>query len=100
MRRGTARGQWSHAYRSLPYENGYLPWITALKGFLRTGFRGWCSMEIFEERQMKEDKNIPTEYAEKGMEAWKKIIKDLGKEEAHEGIKLHVYIVSRIQWIR
>ena len=77
-----ARGQWSHAYRPLPYENGYLHWMTALKGFLRTGFRGWCSMEIFEERQMKEDKNIPTEYAEKGMEAWKKIIKDLGKEES------------------
>jgi sugar phosphate isomerase/epimerase len=77
-----ARGQWSHAYRPLPYQNGYLPWMTALKGFLRTGFRGWFSMEIFEERQMKDDENIPMEYAEKGMDAWKKIIKDLNTRNA------------------
>lgn len=74
-----ARGQWSHAYRPLPFENGYLPWMTALRAFLKTGFRGWSSMEIFEERQMKEDPNIPEEYAVRGMEVWKKIVAELEK---------------------
>jgi hypothetical protein len=37
-------------------------------------------MEIFEERQMEEDETIPTEYAEKGMKAWKKIVEDLTKD--------------------
>jgi sugar phosphate isomerase/epimerase len=74
-----ARGQWSHAYRPLPFEDGYLPWMTALRAFLKTGFRGWSSMEIFEERQMKKDSSIPEEYAIKGMETWKKIITELEK---------------------
>lgn len=72
-----ARGQWSHAYRPLPFKNGYLPVITALRAFLKTGFRGWTSMEVFEERQQKEDKNIPEEYAKEGMDAWKKLVKEL-----------------------
>jgi sugar phosphate isomerase/epimerase len=72
-----ARGQCSHAYRPLPGENGYLPVITALRGFLNTGFRGWTSMEIFEKRQQDGDKDIPEEYAEKGMLAWKKLVKEL-----------------------
>jgi sugar phosphate isomerase/epimerase len=67
-----ARCQWSHTYRPLPFENGYLPWMTALRACRKTGFRGWSSMEIFEERQMKEDPNIPEEYVVKVMEAWKK----------------------------
>jgi sugar phosphate isomerase/epimerase len=74
-----ARGQWSHAYRPLPFENGYLPVLTALRGFLNTGFRGWTSMEIFEETQQDGDKDIPEEYAVKGMESWKHLVKELQK---------------------
>ena len=74
-----ARGQWSHAYRPLPFENGYLPVLTALRGFLNTGFRGWTSMEVFEERQMDGDKDIPEEYAQKGILAWKKLVHVLQK---------------------
>jgi sugar phosphate isomerase/epimerase len=76
-----ARGQWSHAYRPLPFKNGYLPVITALKGFLETGFRGWTSMEVFEERQQQEDESIPEEYAKEGMEAWKKLVQELQAKE-------------------
>jgi len=75
-----ARGQWSHAYRPLPFKNGYLPVITALRAFLKTGFRGWTSMEVFEERQQEEDKNIPEEYAKEGMDTWKKLVKELAIE--------------------
>jgi len=76
-----ARGQWSHAYRPLPFKNGYLPVLTALRAFLKTGFRGWVSMEVFEERQQKEDPNIPEEYAVEGMKSWEKFVKELQKEE-------------------
>ena len=74
-----ARGQWSHAYRPLPFENGYLPVVRTLRAFLETGFRGWTSMEVFEERQMDGEKDIPEEYAMKGMEAWKKLVEELQK---------------------
>jgi sugar phosphate isomerase/epimerase len=73
------RGQWSHAYRPLPGEDGYLPVLTALRGFLNTGFRGWVSMEIFEERQQDGEKDIPEEYAVKGMQSWKKLVEELQK---------------------
>ena len=72
-----ARAHWSHAYRPLPFENGYLPVIAALRGFLGTGFRGWVSMEVFEERQMEEDEGIPEEYAQKGMTVWKRLVNEL-----------------------
>jgi hypothetical protein len=34
-------------------------------------------MEIFEKRQQDGGKDIPEEYAEKGMLAWKKLVKEL-----------------------
>lgn len=80
IQRKPARAQWSHAYRPLPFENGYLPVLTALRGFLGTGFRGWVSMENFEERQMGEDDGIPEEYAQKGMEAWRKLVRELERQ--------------------
>jgi sugar phosphate isomerase/epimerase len=78
--RKPARAEWSRAFRPLPFENGYLPVVTALRGFLATGFRGWVSMENFEERQMGEDEGIPDEYAQRGMECWKKLVAELEKE--------------------
>jgi hypothetical protein len=46
---------------------------------LETGFRGWTSTEVFEERQMDGEKDIPAGYATKGMEAWKKLVEELQK---------------------
>ncbi|KAL4804315.1 xylose isomerase-like protein [Aspergillus unguis] len=46
---GTApRGRWSHDFRPMPYDGGYLPIEAVGKAVLKTGFRGWFSMEIFD----------------------------------------------------
>jgi sugar phosphate isomerase/epimerase len=42
------RGRWSHDYRPMPYGGGYLPIEDVAKAVLKTGFRGWFSMEIFD----------------------------------------------------
>ncbi|KAL5342769.1 xylose isomerase-like protein [Aspergillus crustosus] len=46
---GTApRGRWSHDFRPMPYDGGYLPIEAVGRAVLKTGFRGWFSMEIFD----------------------------------------------------
>ncbi|CAG8909595.1 unnamed protein product [Penicillium egyptiacum] len=42
------RGRWSHDFRPMPYDGGYLPIEDVAKAVLRTGFRGWFSTEIFD----------------------------------------------------
>jgi sugar phosphate isomerase/epimerase len=42
------RGRWSHDFRPLPYNGGYLPVVDVAKAVLRTGFRGWFSYEVFD----------------------------------------------------
>lgn len=42
------RGQWSHDYRPIPYDGGYLPVEDFTKAVLQTGFRGWFSLEVFD----------------------------------------------------
>ncbi|KAF2740386.1 xylose isomerase-like protein [Polyplosphaeria fusca] len=42
------RGRWSHDFRPLPYNGGYLPVAAVTKAVLQTGFRGWFSYEVFD----------------------------------------------------
>ncbi|KAF1953893.1 xylose isomerase-like protein [Byssothecium circinans] len=42
------RGRWSHDFRPLPYNGGYLPVTDVATAVLRTGFRGWFSYEVFD----------------------------------------------------
>lgn len=42
------RGRWSHDFRPLPYNGGYLPVVEVAKAVLKTGFRGWFSYEVFD----------------------------------------------------
>ncbi|KAH7254632.1 hypothetical protein MRS44_016701 [Fusarium solani] len=42
------RGRWSHSYRPLPYDGGYLPIAKCLEAVMATGFRGWLSVEVFD----------------------------------------------------
>lgn len=42
------RGRWSHDYRPLPYDGGYLPIADFTRAILGTGFRGWLSVETFD----------------------------------------------------
>lgn len=43
-----SRGQWSHDYRPIPFNGGYLPVVDVAKAVLKTGFRGWFSYEVFD----------------------------------------------------
>jgi sugar phosphate isomerase/epimerase len=42
------RARWSHFYRPLPYHGGYLPVAEVTRAFLKTGYRGWFSAEVFD----------------------------------------------------
>ncbi|KAL7621003.1 hypothetical protein AAE478_008315 [Parahypoxylon ruwenzoriense] len=42
------RSRWSHEYRPLPYDGGYLPVKDFLDAIFATGFRGWLSIEVFD----------------------------------------------------
>ncbi|KAL2410521.1 hypothetical protein ABEF95_003193 [Exophiala dermatitidis] len=44
------RGQWSHDYRPLPYDGGYLPIEDFTRAVFNTGFRSWVSVEIFDSK--------------------------------------------------
>lgn len=44
------RGQWSAAYRPVPFAEGsYLPTVDMARVVLESGFRGWFSVEVFDE---------------------------------------------------
>jgi len=42
------RGRWSHDYRPVPFSGGYLPVVAVAKAVLKTGFRGYFSLEVFD----------------------------------------------------
>ncbi|KAL7940193.1 xylose isomerase-like protein [Trichoderma barbatum] len=42
------RSIWSHDYRPLPFDGGYLPIQDMVNAVLRTGFKGWLSIEVFD----------------------------------------------------
>ena len=71
------RGQWSHDFRPIPYNGGYLPIEAVTRAVLETGFRGWFSMEVFdggpEGNNYEGDMN---EYARKAMDSYKKLIRE------------------------
>lgn len=42
------RGRWSHDFRPYPYNGGYLPVVDVTRAVLKTGFRNWFSIEVFD----------------------------------------------------
>ncbi|KAJ5382885.1 hypothetical protein N7517_000796 [Penicillium concentricum] len=69
------RGQWSHDYRPMPYDGGYLPIEDVAKAVLKTGFRGWFSMEIFDSGPDGTGKKYEIKaYAKKAMESMQKLL--------------------------
>ncbi|KAJ5494272.1 hypothetical protein N7463_010359 [Penicillium fimorum] len=69
------RGHWSHDYRPMPYDGGYLPIEDVAKAVLKTGFRGWFSMEIFDSGPEGTGKKYEIEtYAKKAMESMQKLL--------------------------
>ncbi|RHZ47694.1 sugar phosphate isomerase/epimerase family protein [Aspergillus thermomutatus] len=71
------RGRWSHDFRPMPYDGGYLPIEEVTRAVLRTGFRGWFSMEIFDGgNQGKGKKYDMIPYAKQAMESMQKLLKN------------------------
>ncbi|KAF7716017.1 Uncharacterized protein PECH_001902 [Penicillium ucsense] len=69
------RAQWSHDYRPMPYDGGYLPIVDVAKAVLKTGFRGWFSMEIFDAGPQGKGKKYEMEpFAKKAMEKMQKLL--------------------------
>ncbi|KAI1748800.1 3-dehydroshikimate dehydratase [Xylaria castorea] len=67
------RGRWSHDYRPLPYDGGYLPVKEFLDAVLKTGFRGWLSVEVFDGRGKDKYEDM-VEYSEKAMASLRKLV--------------------------
>jgi len=70
------RGQWSHDFRPLPFNGGYLPVVDVAKAVLKTGARCWFSMEVFDggpdgKGGMKYDFE---EFTRKAMESYKRLL--------------------------
>ncbi|KAL9109799.1 MAG: hypothetical protein Q9227_005668 [Pyrenula ochraceoflavens] len=77
-RSGTrARGRWSHAYRPLPYDGGYLPIVQFAEAVLATGFRGWFSIEVFDGRFEEKWGDDLEGYAKKAREAHERMMAEV-----------------------
>ncbi|KAK2030768.1 xylose isomerase-like TIM barrel [Colletotrichum zoysiae] len=70
------RGRWSHDYRPLPYDGGYLPILQFLEAVMSTGFRGWLSVEVFDGKFEEKYGDDLESYAKKGKEA---VVRMLGE---------------------
>ena len=71
------RGRWSHDFRPMPYDGGYLPIEDVAKAVLKTGFRGWFSMEIFDAGPQGKGKKYEMDaYAKKAMENMHKLLRN------------------------
>ncbi|KAK1149182.1 hypothetical protein N8T08_006402 [Aspergillus melleus] len=69
------RARWSHDYRPLPYDGGYLPIEAVARAVLKTGFQGWFSMEVFDGGPDGRGKQYdPEEYVEKAMRNMKEFL--------------------------
>ncbi|KAE8142055.1 xylose isomerase-like protein [Aspergillus pseudotamarii] len=69
------RARWSHDYRPRPYGGGYLPIERVARAVLKTGFRGWFSMEIFDGGAEGKGKEYEMgEYAWSAMESMRRLL--------------------------
>jgi len=72
------RGRWSHDYRPLPYDGGFLPIVPMVDAVLKTGFRGWFSIEVFDSGKDGKGKKTTdlNAFALKAMESYKRLVKE------------------------
>lgn len=66
------RARWSHSHRPLPCSGGYLPVQEYLDAVLRTGFRGWLSVEVFDPKENQRSPN--DDYTTAAMVSQKKLL--------------------------
>lgn len=72
------RGQWSHDYRPLPYDGGYLPVEDFTRAVLRTGFRSWMSVEIFDGKAPEKYGDDMADFARKAFRSVSKLLEEAG----------------------
>lgn len=72
------RGRWSSCLRPVPFDGGYLPVVDVTKAVLRTGFRGWFSMEVFDAGPEGSDQDWKDmkAYAKKAMASHKRLLEE------------------------
>jgi sugar phosphate isomerase/epimerase len=70
------RGRWSHDYRPMPYDGGYLPVVDFTKAVLGTGFRGWLSMEIFDGREKDKHGIDMAEFSRTAMSSLQRLLQE------------------------
>lgn len=70
------RGRWSHDYRPLPYDGGYLPITDFTRAVLETGFRGWMSVEVFDGEFEKKYGDDLMGFAEKARSSTRRLVKE------------------------
>ncbi|OLN83443.1 3-dehydroshikimate dehydratase 1 [Colletotrichum chlorophyti] len=70
------RGRWSHDYRPLPFDGGYLPILQFFEAVMSTGFRGWLSIEVFDGKFEEKYGDDLEGYATKGRDG---VVKLLGE---------------------
>ena len=77
------RGRWSHDFRPLPFNGGYLPVVDVAKAVLQTGFRGWFSYEVFDAGPDGKGKDIDiVAYAQAASSAQQKLLLECAHGDA------------------
>lgn len=82
------RGQWSHDYRPLPYDGGYLPIAQFVSAVLSTSFRGWFSMEVFDGKFEEKYGDDLMGFAKKAKKANDKLVEEAVKRMKESQAKL------------
>lgn len=76
------RGRWSHDYRPLPYDGGYLPIADFTRAVLETGFRGWFSVEVFDGQFDNKYGDNLGKFADKARDSTRKLIEEAAAMES------------------
>lgn len=76
------RGRWSHDYRPLPYDGGYLPIADFTRAVLETGFRGWFSVEVFDGQFEEKYGGDLGKFADKARDTTRKLIEEAAAMES------------------
>jgi sugar phosphate isomerase/epimerase len=75
------RGRWSHDFRPIPFDGGYLPVVPMARAVLQTGFNGWFSMEVFDGDKDGKGRDLQAlggleGYAKRAMASHKRLLKE------------------------
>lgn len=81
------RGRWSHDYRPLPYDGGYLPIAHFAEAVLATGFRGWFSVEVFDGQYEKKYGEDLHRFARTAREGCVKLLEEVDERRALTGLE-------------